>query len=400
MEVFFKMKISQRAQNITPSATLALSAKAKQMKASGIDVINLSIGEPDFNTPRHVKDAAIAAINEGKSDFYTPASGIPELRDAVAGFVNDDFGTAFSAKNVAVAAGGKMALYAVAQVIIDQGDEVLIPLPYWVSYGEQVKLAGGTPVFVESNAETNKVTPAELEAARTDRTVAVIINSPQNPSGLVYTRAELEAIGRWAVEHDIYLIADDMYSKLVYNGNKFVSLMELEPEVRRHTILVNGFSKAYAMTGWRVGYVVAEEEIISRIGAVIGHETSNLAAVSQYAALAAVTGDQACTEEMRKAYEERLNVVYPLVCAIPGFELRSRPEGAFYMFPDVSGAVSICGFSSTEEFADRMLEEAHVAVVPGAAFGMDGHVRLSYAAGLDDLKKACSRMKEFVEKHM
>ena len=392
------MKLSQRSQNITPSATLALSAKAKQMKKAGADVINLTAGEPNFNTPYLIKKAAIAAIESGKSDFYTPALGIDELRAAIANFVNWDHKTNFDKDNVAVTVGGKFSLYAVAQVVLDPGDEVLIPLPYWVSYGEQVKLAGAVPVFVKPQAY--KVTVEELEACRTPKTTAIIINSPQNPSGLIYTREELESIGNWAVEHDICLIADDMYSKLVYNDNEFVSLMDLSPAIRRQTILVNGFSKAYAMTGWRVGYTVADKQIIKLINAVVGHETSNIAAVSQYAALAAITGDQSYTKKMRDAYEERLNTLFPMLNAIPGFNLERKPEGAFYLFPKVEEAVLMCHFASTEAFVQALLDEAHVAVVPGSAFGMDEYIRLSYAASMEDLVAAAGRMKEFVEKHM
>ena len=394
------MKLAQRIQQITPSATLALSTKANELKKQGIDIINLSVGEPDFQTPKHIKQAAIAAIEAGKADRYTPALGILELRQAIADDLNQQYQTTFSAQNIAVTVGGKFSLFAVTQALVDSGDEVLIPLPYWVSYAEQVKLADGKPVFVEADKTTLKVTVAQLEKFRTEKTVALILNSPQNPAGLIYSKEELLAIGNWAVEHNIILIADDMYGKLVYNGNQFVSLMELTPEIKAQTILVSGFSKTYAMTGWRVGYTAGPSDFIARLGAFVGHATSNLSAVSQYAALAAVTGPQDCVEQMRIEYEKRLNLVTDLLAQIPGFSLAAKPQGAFYLFPDVSQAVKLTGFTSTEEFAQELLVKAHVAVVAGNAFGMADHIRLSYATDLDSLKEALRRIQVFVNEHM
>lgn len=392
------MNFSQRAANIKPSATLALANKAKEMKAQGIDVINLSVGEPDFKTPAHIKQAAIEAIQAGKADAYTTATGILPLREAIATYTNNDYQTNFTAKNVAVTVGGKLSLYALAQVLFEAGDEVLIPLPYWVSYGEQVKLAEAKPVFVAPALGNDKVSVVELEAKQTDKTKACIINSPQNPAGLIYSREELEAIGNWAVEHEIILIADDMYSKLVYNGNQFVSLLNLSDAIRKQTILVNGLSKAYAMTGWRVGYTVASEEVIQKLAAFLGHATSNLAAVSQYAALAALTGDQACVEEMRQAYEERLNTIYPQLVALPGFKF-TKPQGAFYMFPNIRETLELTGFKSADDFAAALLEQAHVAVVVGSAFGMPDCIRISYATDLASLQEAVKRIKKFIEEY-
>lgn len=393
------MKISKRVMQIQPSATLELSAKAKQMKSEGIDVINLGVGEPDFNTPKNIKAAAIKAIEEGKSDFYTPATGINELKQAICARIAADFGVNYEQNQVAVTVGGKFSLYVLAQTLLDEGDEVLIPLPYWVSYGEQVKLAGGVPVFVKPKNGL-KVTVTELEGARTAKSRIVIINSPQNPSGLIYTRSELEAIGNWAVEHDIVIITDDMYGKLVYNGENFVSLIELSDEIRKQTILVSGLSKAYSMTGWRIGYTVAPAEVIKKMGALIGHATSNLAAVSQYAALEALTGPQEVVEEMRIAFEERLNKVYPELTALPGIKLENKPQGAFYLFPNVKETVKLTGFASTDEFVAALLDDAHVAVVVGSAFGLPDHIRMSYATDLASLEEAIKRMKIFIEKHM
>lgn len=393
------MEISERVSNIQPSATLALSGKAKAMKAQGIDVLNLSIGQPDFNTPKHIGQAAIKAIESGKADFYTAAVGIEPLRKAIADKENADHGTDFTADNVVVMNGAKMTLYALGQALFNEGDEVLIPLPYWVTYGEQVKLAGAKPVFVKPAAGRLTVVPEELEAARTPKTKAMILNTPNNPSGAVYTREQLQAIGDWAVEHDVIVIADDIYGKLVYNGTKFVSLLDLSPAIRKQTILVNGMSKTYSMTGWRVGYAIADEQVVKGLKTFLSHAAGNMAAVSQYAALAAITGDQTCVEEMRATYEERINTLYPLLNAIPGFKLDVKPAGAFYAFPDVSEAVKLTGFGSTDEFVSALLDEAHVAVVPGAAFGMENHVRISYATSMDVLKEAVRRIQAFMADH-
>lgn len=393
------MQFSQRILNVQPSATLALSAKAKAMQAQGIDVLNLTVGEPDFNTPTHIHQAAIKAIADNQADSYTAATGIFPLREAVANFNNQQHGTNFTAKNVVVTVGGKFALYALSQVLLNPGDEVLIPLPAWVSYSEQVKLAGGVPVFAKPQAGQLKVTPAELAAAWTPKTKVLILNSPNNPTGEVYSKDELLAIGEWAVAKDLTIITDDMYGALVYNGTQFTSLLDLTPAIKEHTILVNGFSKAYAMTGWRVGYVIANEALIQRLGNFIGNTTGNLNAASQYAALAAITGDQTCVEEMRQVYEERLNTIFPLIDALPGISLVNKPSGAFYLFPDVSAAVSATGFTSTDDFVAAVLQEAHVALVPGKAFGMDGHVRLSYGTDLTTLKTAIQRLQNFISDH-
>lgn len=393
------MEISERVSNIQPSATLALSGKAKAMKAQGIDVLNLSIGQPDFNTPKHIGQAAIKAIESGEVDFYTAAVGIEPLRKAIADKENAEHGTNFTADNVVVMNGAKMTLYALGQALFDEGDEVLIPLPYWVTYGEQVKLAGAKPVFVKPAAGRLTIAPEELEAARTSKTKAMILNTPNNPSGAVYSREQLQAIGDWAVKHNVIIIADDIYGKLVYNGTKFVSMLDLSPAIRKQTILVDGMSKTYSMTGWRVGYAVADADVVKGLKTFLSHAAGNMAAVSQYAALAAITGDQDCVEKMRSTYEERINTLYPLLNEIPGFKLDVKPAGAFYAFPDVSEAVKLTGFASTEEFVNALLEEAHVAVVPGAAFGMDSHVRISYATSMDVLKEAVQRIQAFMADH-
>ncbi|KRN88905.1 pyridoxal phosphate-dependent aminotransferase [Ligilactobacillus ceti] len=394
------MYFSKRINNIKPSATLALSTQAKKMQAQGLDVINLTIGEPDFNTPSHIKNAAIAAIERGDTDFYTPAAGILSLREELARKITQAYQVETTSDQLALTTGGKYALYALMQALIEKDDEVLIPLPYWVSYGEQVKMAEGCPVFVHPAVGQMKVTVAQLEQARTDKTKLVIINSPQNPSGTVYTEKELWEIGNWAVKHQIMILADDMYGMLVYNGNQFKSLWELSPEIRRQTIVVSGFSKTYAMTGWRVGYVLADPALIAKLSSFLSHSTSNLTAVSQYAALAALQGDQSCIQAMRLEYQRRLNLIYPQLQKITGIKLLEKPAGAFYMFPDISEAVKLTGFATTEDFVFALLTEAHVAVIPGSAFGMENHIRLSYAASLENLNEAVARIDHFIKKHI
>ncbi|GAX02038.1 pyridoxal phosphate-dependent aminotransferase [Secundilactobacillus silagei] len=390
------MKISQRAQQLQPSATMKVSAQAKQMIADGIDVINLGIGEPDFETPKNIEQAAIDAIKSGKTSFYTPAAGILPLRTAVADKMASDYGlTGLSASNVAITTGAKMALYSTFQAILDPGDEVLLPEPYWVSYAEQIKLAGGVPISVPVGSSF-KVTPADLAAKLTDKTVAFVLNSPENPTGVIYDQQELTALNDWTKAHDVMVITDDIYGQLVYNGASFTSIAQLDDQLDPRIIIISGGSKTYSMTGWRMGYVVADEQLISKISAFLSHATGNPTAVSQYALLEAFTGNQDQVEVMRKAFEDRLNTIYPLLTAIPGFDLPVKPQGAFYLFPDVSGALKISGIATTGEFVSRLLSEAHVALVDGSAFGVKNHVRISYATDMDALKTAMARINKFM----
>ncbi|GAX02790.1 aspartate aminotransferase [Secundilactobacillus pentosiphilus] len=390
------MKISQRAQQLQPSATMKVSAQAKQMIADGIDVINLGIGEPDFETPKNIETAAINAIQAGKASFYTPAAGIPQLRTAVAKRTTKDYGLKdVTAQNVAITTGAKMALYSTCQAILDAGDEVLLPEPYWVSYSEQIKLAGGVPIAVPVD-DSFKVTPADLEAKLTDKTVAFVLNSPANPTGVIYNQTELAALNDWTKQHDVMVVTDDIYGQLVYNGASFTSIAQLTDHLDPRIIIISGGSKTYSMTGWRMGYVVADNRLISKISAFLSHATGNPTAASQYALLEALTGDQSQVEVMRKAFEERLNTIYPLLNDIPGFELKVKPQGAFYLFPDVSEALKLTGIATTGELASRLLTEAHVAIVDGNAFGVRNHVRISYATDLDSLKKAMARIKAFM----
>lgn len=394
------MQFAQRVLDLQPSATIALSEQAKKLSAQGVDVINLTTGEPDFATPELIKQAAIKAIEADQANSYTSASGIPALKQGIAAQVNQQYGTTFTAANVAVTTGAKLGLYLLGQALLDQGDEVLIPVPFWVSYGEQVKLAGGRPVFVQPQNASGKVDVAALNQVVSAKTKLLILNSPQNPSGLVYSKDELQEIGEWAVSHDIIILTDDIYRDLVYNQTEFHSTLELTGAIAKQTILVSGFSKSYAMTGWRVGYVVGAQALISKVNALLGQTTSNLTAVSQYAALAALDLPQAQIEEMRSSYEQRLNHFYPQIAAIPGFSFPVKPQGAFYFFPDVREALKMTGIATTTEFAAQLLAEAHVALVPGEAFGQPGFVRLTYAADETSLAECVARLNQFMKLHM
>lgn len=391
------MEFSKRAQGVSPSATLAVSTEAKKMQKDGIDVINLSTGEPDFTTPDSIVHAAVKSVKSGKASYYTPVGGLPELRQAIAEHVEQDTGRTVLANEVAVTVGAKMGLFETFQALLNEQDEVLVVAPYWVSYEEQVKLAGGMVVPVKPQASNLKTTPEELSQFKTSRTKILVLNSPQNPSGLVYTEEETLAIAKWAVDNKILLIADEIYGKLVYNGTKFTSVMTMSDEIVENTILIDGVSKAYAMTGWRIGYVVASPKIIQKITALQGHMTSNPAAVAQYAALEALTGSQEPVEEMRRSFEGRLNNTYAAMQNVPGFKLENKPDGAFYLFPNVEKAMRLKGFSSSVDFAMALLKEAHVAVVAGEAFGMPGHIRLSYATSQNLLDEAVQRMIEFMK---
>jgi len=392
------MELSRKVMQIQPSATLKISSQAKQMLADGIDVINLGIGEPDYQTPDNIKQAAIESIQNGQASFYTPATGLPALKQAISQRIETDHGYHFDPSQIVVTNGAKLALFTLFQVIINPGDEVLLPVPYWVSYSEQVKLANGTPVEVGTDRQL-RFTVADLEAQRTAHTKALVLNSPQNPSGLVFSRAELTAIVNWAVQHDVLVIADEIYEKLLYNGNQFTSVLELGDENMSHVVLINGVSKAYSMTGWRIGYAAGPKAIMAKMGVVLGHASSNPAAVSQYAAIEAFSGDQTSVETMRQGFEQRLNELYPLIKSLPGFKLPAgKPAGAFYLFPDVTEALRLAGYADAPAFCTAVLQDAHVGLVPGEAFGLPGHIRLSYATDMASLRKAYQRLQDFMTK--
>lgn len=390
-------KLSQRVLDMEESVTLAAAAKAKALKAKGRDIISLTLGEPDFVTPVPIQKAAIAAIESGKASFYTQTDGLPELKAAINHYMTAYYGYGVSPNQVVAATGAKFILYAFFMAVLNPGDEVLIPTPYWVSYADQVKMAEGTPVFVQTDQRSQfKVTVDQLEAQRTAKTKVLLLNSPSNPTGMIYTAEELTAIGNWAVEHDILILADDIYGRLVYNGATFTPISTLSEAIRNQTIVVNGVAKTYAMTGWRVGFATGDAKIIGAMAKIISQTTSNLTTASQYAAIEAFTGDQAPIEAMRQAFEERLNTIYPLLAEIPGFEVL-KPEGAFYLFPKVSEAMAMKGFTDVTAFTDTILEETGVALVTGAGFGAAKHVRLSYATDLATLKEAVKRLKDYME---
>lgn len=392
------MKLSQRVLEMEESVTLAAGARAKDLKAAGKDILSLTLGEPDFSTPENIQEAAIRSIKSGQASFYTVTSGLPELKAAISQYFERFYGYAVAPNQVTVATGAKFSLYTFFMSVLDPLDEVLIPTPYWVSYTDQIKMAEGRPVFVEATETSDfKVRVDQLEAARTDKTKVLVLNSPSNPTGMIYSRDELLAIGNWAVEHDILILADDIYGRLVYNGHTFTPISSLSDAIRKQTVVINGVSKTYAMTGWRIGYAVGEAEIISAMSKIAGQTTSNPTAVAQYAAIEALIGEQDRVEEMRQAFEERLNTIYPLLAQVPGFEV-VKPQGAFYLFPNVKKAMEMKGFTDVTDFTTAILEEVGVALVTGAGFGAPENVRLSYATDLGTLKEAVARLKAFMEK--
>ena len=392
------MKLSKRVLEMQESVTLATAARAKTLKAQGRDILSLTLGEPDFPTPKNIQEAAVAAIEDGKVSFYTVTSGLPELKEAVVEYFAKYYGYRIQPNQVTVATGAKFSLYTFFMSVLDPGDEVLIPTPYWVSYGDQIKMAEGIPVFVQATEENDlKVSVEQLEAARTDKTKVLVLNSPSNPTGMIYTAEELLAIGNWAVRHDILILADDIYGRLVYNGNTFTPISSLSEEIRKQTVVINGVSKSYSMTGWRIGYAVGEPEIIAAMSKIAGQTTSNPTTVAQYAAIEALTGSQDTVETMRQAFEERLNTIYPLLAQVPGFEV-VKPQGAFYLFPNVKKAMEMKGYTDVTAFTTAILEEVGVALVTGDGFGAPENVRLSYATDLDTLKEAIRRLKDFMEK--
>ncbi len=393
------IQLAQRVKALTPSTTLAITAKAKEMKAQGIDVIGLGAGEPDFNTPEHIIEAAYESMKKGQTK-YTPAGGLPELKDAIIAKFEKDQGITYKRSEIIVTIGAKHALYTLFQVILDKDDEVIIPTPYWVSYPEQVKLADGKPVYIEGKEENEfKISPEQLEAAITEKTKAVIINSPSNPTGMLYTAEELQALGEVALRKNIWIISDEIYEKLVYGDHKHVSIAELSPELKEQTIIINGVSKSHSMTGWRIGYAAGNEQVIKAMTDLASHSTSNPTAPSQYGSIAAYEGTQEPVEVMKEAFEKRLNVIHAKLNEIPGFSCL-KPQGAFYLFPNVKEAAKLTGFADVDAFVKALLEEAKVAVIPGSGFGSPDNIRLSYATSLEALEAAVERMATYVKEHM
>jgi aspartate aminotransferase len=383
------MEISERAAQLTPSLTLSIDSKAKAMKSEGIDVCGFGAGEPDFDTPEHIKAAAIEALQAGFTK-YTPSAGIPELRQAIAEKLAADNGLTYRASQVIVSNGAKHSCYNAILATCQPGDEVIIPAPYWVSYPDMVRLAGAEPVIVPTMERNNwKMRTEDFANAMTPRTKMLIMNSPCNPTGSVYTREELEAIVEVASGEDIYILSDEIYEKLVYDGAKHVSIASLSKEAYDLTLTVNGFSKSYAMTGWRLGYLAAPEAVAKAVDSIQSHTTANTSSFSQRGALAALKGDQQSVADMREEFDMRRNYMLDRLSKIPNVTA-VKPQGAFYVLVNVSQL----GLTS-QNFADRLLSKANVAVVPGAAFGDDRTIRFSYATSIDIIKKGLDRFQDF-----
>ncbi len=401
------MQFSERILRVKPSATLAITALANSLKAKGIDVIGFGTGEPDFDTPTFIKMAAIQAIESGKTK-YTPAGGIPELKKAICEKFRRDNALDYEPSQVTVNCGGKHSFYNLIQVLIDAGDEVIIPAPYWVSYPPIVLLAGGTPVIVPTAEENGfKLTPAQLEKAITPRTRAVILNSPSNPTGSTYSRAELESLAGILEKRDILIISDDIYESILYDGRTFINIANLSESLKKKTIVLNGVSKAYSMTGWRIGYMAADKEIIAKAEILQSQSTSNPTSISQWASVEALLGDQGVIGDMVEAFDRRRAVIVRMLNEAPGVHCMS-PEGAFYAFPNISGVAKLPGWAKLrEKYTDPnlssavtafLLEVAQVAVVPGVEFGDDNFIRLSFATSDENIVRGCERIKEALGK--
>ena len=394
--------LSDRINNVAPSATLAVDSKAKAMKAAGVDVIGFGAGEPNFPTPDYVVEAAAEACRDPRNHRYTPTPGLPELREAIARKMLRDSGYEVTPEQVVVTNGGKQAVYEAFQILLNDGDEVIIPTPYWTSYPEAVKLAGGVPVEVFAGADRSFEPDIDaIEAARTARTRAIIVTSPSNPTGAVWSRETIEAIGRWAVEHHVWVVSDEIYEHLNYDGARTAYIGQVVPEVRDQLIVLNGVAKTYAMTGWRVGWLVAPEPVAKAAAKLQGHMTSNVANVPQRAAIAAVGGDLDAVYAMREAFDVRREAIVTALNTIDGVHCPT-PTGAFYAFADVSGLLnrplgangSVA--TSSAELAAMLLDEAHVAAVPGEAFGAPGYLRFSYALADDQLAEGMRRFQAWV----
>jgi aspartate aminotransferase len=384
------MKLADRIAQITPSLTLEIAAKAKALKAEGIDVCSFSAGEPDFDTPDHIKAAAAKALEAGKTK-YGPVSGEPKLRECIANKLKTDNGLDYKAENVIVTNGGKHSLYNLMVAILNPGDEVIIPAPYWLSYPEMARLADAVPVILPTTEKSGyKITAAQLRAAITPKTKLLVFNSPSNPTGMVYSPAEVEAIAQVVVEKDILVVSDEIYEKILYEGEKHISIGSFGEEIFKRTIISNGFAKAYSMTGWRLGYLAGPLPIVKATSTIQSHSTSNVCTFAQYGAIAALEGSQDCVAEMVAAFTKRRQVMFDRLTAIPGM-ICPKPTGAFYMFPNISAT----GMKSLE-FSKALLDSEKVAVIPGIAFGADDCIRLSYATDLATIEKGMDRLEKFM----
>ncbi|MEM9164479.1 MAG: pyridoxal phosphate-dependent aminotransferase [Cyanobacteria bacterium P01_F01_bin.4] len=384
------LKLAGRVTKVTPSMTLAISAKAKAMKKDGLDVCSFSAGEPDFETPVHIREAAKRALDEGKTR-YGAAAGEPALREAIAHKLQTDNQLCYGPENIIVTNGGKHSLYNLMMAMIESGDEVIIPAPYWVSYPEMVKLAGGKPVIVPTTAESSyKITPEQLRQAITPKTQLFILNSPSNPTGMVYTPDEIRALAKVVVEAGIWVVSDEIYEKILYDGAEHLSIGAVSDKAFEHTIVSHGFAKAYSMTGWRVGYLAGPVELIKAASTLQSHSTSNVCTFAQYGAIAALQSPQDCVETMRQAFAKRRTAIIERVRSLPGLTC-VEPEGAFYLYVDISQT----GLKSLD-FCSQLLADKYVATIPGIAFGSEGSIRVSYATDMETIAKGMERIGEFL----
>lgn len=393
------MMLSKKAMQISPSLTLAITAKAKKMKAEGIDVIGFGAGEPDFNTPKNIQQAAIKAIEQGLTR-YTAASGIIELKEAIVEKFKKDNNLTYKTSQIIISTGAKQCLANVFQAILNPGDEVIVGIPYWVSYPELIQLADGVPVFAQSEESNSfKLTVEELEKVVTENTKAIIINSPNNPTGTVYTKNELELLANFAKEKDLFIISDEIYEELLYGNEGHISIASLSEDAYNRTIVINGVSKAYAMTGWRIGYAAASEKITSLMSNIQSHTTSNPCSISQYASVEALKGDQSEVENMKKEFKARRDFMVDRINSINNLSC-VKPEGAFYVMVNISKVLNkeIDGkvIKDSLTFSDLLLEKEKVAVIPGIAFGVDNFIRLSYATSMENIKNGLDRIEKFV----
>jgi aspartate aminotransferase len=386
------LQLSDRVQNIKPSPTLAVTNRAAELRAEGKDIIGLGAGEPDFDTPKHIKDAAIEALNKGFTK-YTAVDGTPSLKKAIIDKFQRDNGLSYQPNQILVSCGGKQSFFNMALALLNAGDEVVIPAPYWVSYPDMVRIAEGTPVIVETEQSNRfKMTAAQLEAAITPKTKLVVLNSPSNPSGVAYTEAELKELAAVLLKFPNVLIAtDDMYEHILWAKGGFHNIVTVCPELYDRTVVMNGVSKAYSMTGWRIGYIGGPEVLVKAMKKIQSQSTSNPTSISQYAAEAALNGSQECIQEMLSAFKVRHDYLIKALNELPGVEC-IESDGTFYAFPSFKGAMKAAGCDTDVEFAEKMLMEAEVALVPGSAFGTPGHMRLSYATSMENLETAISRL--------
>ena len=399
MEIILSKKIS----NIAPSMTLAIDAKLKQMVADGVKVYGFGAGEPDFNTPKYINDAAMEAIEKGFTR-YTAAQGTPDLRKAICAKFLRDNNLSYGPTQIIVSSGAKHSLSNAFAAILNPGDEVIVPVPYWVSYTEIIKLNDGVPVLVQTRKENNfKMTKDELLKAINPKTKAILLNSPSNPTGAVYTEQELKAIADVAVEHNLFVISDEIYEKLIYDGRKHISIASLGADIKELTIVINGMSKAYAMTGWRLGYAAGNEKVIKAMSSVQSHAVSHPNSITQYASTVALNGPQDDVEGMVEEFERRRTYMFDRISAMEGLSC-IKPEGAFYVYVDIQSYLGreLCGqkLNSSLDFANIMLEKAHVAVIPGAAFGTDSYIRLSYATSMEVIQKGLDAFEGFVKENL